>query len=64
MEEKELLQLDLENFSKYVEKRRLHLNLSKQQFAKISKVSTGEITKIINLNKKGVSLQSFYNIFQ
>lgn len=62
MEEKELLQLDLENFSKYVEKRRLHLNISKQQFAEISKVSTGEITKIINLNKKGVSLQSFYNI--
>lgn len=62
MEEKELIQLDLINFSKYVEKRRKHLNVSKQEFAEISKVSTGEISKIININKKGVSLHSFYNI--
>jgi len=62
MEEKELLQLDLENFSKYVEERRQNLNISKQDFAEITKVSTGEISKIININKKRVSLQSFYNI--
>ena len=62
MEERELLLLEIELFSKYVQSRKTLLNLANKAFSLKTGVSDGEISKIINRNKKSVSLHSFYNI--
>lgn len=62
MEENELLAIEIENFGDYVLSRKIILGLSNEAFAKLTDVSGGDISKIINKKKKSVSLHSFYKI--
>ncbi|WP_262250179.1 hypothetical protein [Parapedobacter soli] len=62
MTEDELLVIEVENFSKYVETRKKDSGLAIERFAEMVNVSKGEISKIINQRKKSVSLHSFCNI--
>lgn len=62
MTEDELLVLEVESFSKYVEIRKKGSGLAIERFADMVNVSKGEISKIINKKKKSVSLHSFCNI--
>jgi len=60
MEGNKLLLIEIANFSKYVQSRKAILGLTNRKFSEKTGVSSGEISKIINGNKKGVSLHSFY----
>lgn len=62
MEENELLAIEVDNFGDYVLSRKIILGLSNDAFAKLTDVSGGDISKIINKKKKSVSLHSFYKI--
>lgn len=62
MEENELLAIEVDNFGNYVLSRKIALGLSNEAFAKLTDVSGGDISKIINKKKKSVSLHSFYKI--
>lgn len=62
MDDNELILLEIELFSKYVKSKKTASGLAIKDFANNVNVSKGEISKIINENKKGVSLHSFYNI--
>jgi hypothetical protein len=62
MEENELLAIEVDNFGDYVLSRKIILGLSNEAFAKLTDVSGGDISKIINKKKKSVSLHSFYKI--
>ncbi|QMV68741.1 hypothetical protein HS960_14245 [Sphingobacterium paramultivorum] len=62
MEENELLAIEVDNFGNYVLSRKIALGLSNEAFAKLTDVSGGDISKIINKKKKSVSLYSFYKI--
>lgn len=62
MNESELILIEIELFSQYVLSRKQYLKLSIEPFALKVGVSKGEISKIINLKKKSVSVHPFYNI--
>lgn len=62
MTDKELTQLEIENFADYVLSRKTMLGLSNENFGIEVGLSKGEISKIINKDRKGVSIHSFYNI--
>lgn len=58
----ELLKQDLKNFKAYLLSRISLLGLTHENFAKKVNISKGEISKILNDNRQGVSLTSFYLI--
>ncbi|MCW8310164.1 hypothetical protein K7A41_02885 [Sphingobacterium sp. InxBP1] len=62
MDEKALLTIEIENFAEYVKGRKIKSGLPIGGFADMVDVAKGEISKIINKKKKGVSIHSFYKI--
>lgn len=62
MVEEELVSIEVSNFAKYVQDRKALLKLPNRAFSELTKVSVGEISKIITKNRQGVSLHSFYRI--
>lgn len=62
MTEEELLSIEIDNFARYVQSRKTLSGLSNRAFGEATNVSGGEISRIINKNRKSVSLHSFYNI--
>lgn len=62
MDEDKLLEIEVANFGNYVLSRKLSLGLPNKEFASLTDMTGGEISKIINKKKKSVSVHSFHKI--
>jgi len=62
MDEDKLLEIEVANFGNYVLSRKLSSGLPNKEFASLTDMTGGEISKIINKKKKSVSVHSFHKI--